>query len=144
MFTVKQVSEMMDVSAHTLRFYDKMGLFPGLKRSDNQIRVFAEEDLHWVYIVVCMRKTGMSLSDIKSYIDLCKVGDKTIEQRYHIILEQKEKAELLVQEMEMRVEQLERKAQYYRKLMAERIPNDYWNKKEYVCMPSNDMVTLDY
>jgi len=119
LYTIKQVAEIMDISAHTLRFYDNEGLFPYVSRNDNNIRVFSEHDLEWVRIVQCLRDTDMPLADIRHYIDLCKQGRDTVEERYHIILEQKQRAEQELVSMHKRLEILDKKTMYYQKALQE-------------------------
>ncbi len=57
MFTVKEVSEIMGISPHSLRFYDKEGLLPTLSRTESKRRMFSYEDLEWVYNIQCWRAT---------------------------------------------------------------------------------------
>lgn len=117
MYTVKQVSEMMNISPHTIRYYDKEALFPYLQRGRNQERLFSDEDLLWVQLVQCLRLTGMPLDDIRHYIDLCKEGDSTIAERHTIMVKQKEKAELEAAAMQERVKLLEQKVEFYQDLL---------------------------
>ena len=93
MYTIKEVSDKMNVSEHTLRFWAKSGFFPFVKRDKNNIRKFSENDLDWVKIVKCLRSVGTENKSIKKYIDLCIIGDSTIPERYDIIHATKIKAE---------------------------------------------------
>ena len=99
MYTIKEVAEKMDISEHTLRFWAKSGFFPFVKRNQNNIRQFSDKDLEWVKIVKCLRSVGTENKAIKRYIDLCIVGDSTIEERYKIILGTKEKALMQMDEL---------------------------------------------
>src|SRR5574344_2645895 len=92
MYTIKEVADKMDVSEHTLRFWAKNNFFPFLKRDKNNFRLFSDSDLDWVKIVKCLRKVGTDNKSIKRYIDLCIIGDSTIEERYAIIKSTKKKA----------------------------------------------------
>uniref|UniRef100_UPI00254A4198 MerR family transcriptional regulator n=1 Tax=Lactococcus garvieae TaxID=1363 RepID=UPI00254A4198 len=94
MLTIKDVSEIMEISPHTLRFYDKKGLFPFVKRNDQNIRIFSENDLEWVYVVKCLRETGLSIAKIRNYIELCIVGDQTIPDRLSLLKKQKHIVEM--------------------------------------------------
>lgn len=125
MYTVKQVSEITGISAHTIRFYDNEGLFPFVSRDKNNIRLFSEDNLDWINLVHCLRDTGMPLADIKQYIELSKQGNSTAEERYNIILKQKEKAKQEVIKMQERVELLKKKTDYYKELLKE--DGDFWN-----------------
>lgn len=118
MFTVKEVSELMGISAHSLRFYDKEGLLPTLSRTESKRRVFSYEDLEWVYNIQCWRATGMPLAEIKRYIELLREGEQTIEERFQIILKQQEKAVEEVKAAQERVKILEYKVNWYKALMS--------------------------
>ena len=91
MKTIKDVSREMNISEHTLRFWAKEGLFPSLSRNKNNVRTFTEDDLQWVLLVKCFRSTGMQLVDVKKYITLCQIGDSTIQERYEIIKNTKQR-----------------------------------------------------
>lgn len=88
MLTIKKVSEIMNISPYTLRFYDKKGLFPFVKRNERNIRIFTENDLEWVYVVQCLRDTGLPLLRIRQYIDMCVAGDQTIPDRLDLLKKQ--------------------------------------------------------
>ncbi len=111
--TVKQLSDKFNVSVHTIRFYDDQGLFPDVKRDSHGTRLFTEAHLEWINLVLCLRNTGMSIADIKHFVELCKVGDSTNLERYNIILKQKKKAEEDLKEMQKRLEVLNHKENYY-------------------------------
>ncbi len=127
MFTIKEVSEKMDVSEHTLRFWAKSGFFPFIKRDQNNVRLFSENDLEWVKIVKCLRTVGTDNKSIKRYIDLCLIGDSTISERYGIIQATKQKAEQQMSELSHQLELLEYKENYYKKLLKNNSAVDEWN-----------------
>ncbi|MCM1265984.1 MAG: MerR family transcriptional regulator [Candidatus Gastranaerophilales bacterium] len=104
MYTIKDVAEKLEISEHTLRFWAKSGFFPFVKRNENNIRLFSEDDLAWVRIVKCLRSVGTENKAIKRYIDLCIKGDSTIPERYGIIQATKIKA---LQQMECLKQQLD-------------------------------------
>ena len=58
MYTIKEVAEKMDISEHTIRFWAKNGMFPFIKRNENNIRLISVEDLNWVWILKCLRGSG--------------------------------------------------------------------------------------
>lgn len=126
-FTVKQISDKFNLSVHTVRYYDDQGLFPEVTRDDHGTRLFSEENMEWISLVICLRNTGMSIADIRHYIDLCTEGDTTIAERYQIILEQKKRVETELQEMQKRLNVLHCKEQHYERLLAEQAVYDSWN-----------------
>ncbi len=126
MYTIKEVAERMDVSEHTLRFWAKSGFFPFITRNKNNIRQFSEEDLEWVKIVKCLRYVGTENKLIKRYIDLCIIGDSTINERYKIIKHTKEKACRQMEELKKQMDMLDFKEGYYKNLIKNNL-NDSWN-----------------
>lgn len=137
MYTIKEVAEKMDISEHTLRFWAKSGFFPFVKRNQNNIRQFSDNDLEWVKIVKCLRSVGTENKAIKRYIDLCIVGDSTIEERYKIILGTKEKALMQMDELKKQLAILEYKENFYKNLIKNNL-KDTWNPMNSVTL--NDKV----
>lgn len=126
MYTIKEVAKIMDVSEHTLRFWAKNGLFPEIKRDQNNVRLFNDNDLEWVKIVKCLRKVGTDNKSIKRYIDLCLVGDSTLKERYQIILDTKAKALNQMQDLKNQLEVLDYKQAFYENLIKNNL-SDPWN-----------------
>lgn len=126
MYTIKDVAEKMDVSEHTLRFWAKSGFFPFIKRNENNIRIFSENDLEWVRIVKCLRSVGTENKAIKKYIDLCIKGDSTIPERYGIIHSTKIKAQQQMEELQKQLDLLNFKESFYQNLIKNNL-KDTWN-----------------
>lgn len=126
MYTIKEVADKMEVSEHTLRFWAKSGFFPFVKRNENNIRIFSEDDLAWVRIVKCLRSVGTENKAIKRYIDLCILGDSTIRERYQIILDTKEKALQQMEELKQQLALLDYKESFYKNLIQNNL-KDSWN-----------------
>lgn len=126
MYTVKEVAEKMSISAHTLRFYENQGFFPYVTRDKNNIRQFSPDDLNWVQIVKALRTTGMPLVEVKHYIGLCQKGDKTIDERFSMILTQYQKTQEEIDKLTQQMSILKSKAAYYQELVLN--PHiDSWN-----------------
>lgn len=124
MLTIKDVASQVSESEHTIRYYCKEGLFPFLVRDKNNIRRFTEDDLEGVRIVLCLRDTGMPLSEIKRYMDLCTKGSSTINERLEIIRKQKERALWQMQEFQKKIDHLEWKEQHYMELIENGAEDD--------------------
>ena len=88
-YTIKEVTKKYNLSASTLRYYEKEGLLPKIKKNQSNQRVYDDDDLSWLDIIMCMRKTGMTIAYIKNYIELCQEGDNTINQEI-LLLQQQE------------------------------------------------------
>ena len=126
MYTIKEVADKMEISEHTLRFWAKSGFFPFVKRNQNNIRIFSENDLEWVRIVKCLRSVGTENKAIKRYIDLCIMGDSTIPERYGIIQATKLKAKQQLEELTKQLDLLNYKEKFYQNLIKNNL-KDTWN-----------------
>ncbi len=88
-YTIKQVSEKTGLSIFTLRYYDKEGLLPLVKRSKSGIRKFTDNDIEWIGLICCLKNSGMSILQIKEFMNLCLKGNETVETRKEILLKHK-------------------------------------------------------
>ena len=89
-YTVGEMAKLLDIPASTLRYYDKEGLLPFVERSSGGIRLFRESDFEWLQVIGCMKKAGMSIRDIRQYIEQAQQGDDTIVLRLVILHRQRE------------------------------------------------------
>lgn len=103
---------MMGVSTATLRYYDKEGLLPGVKRV-NGIRVFEDKDFKWLRVLNCLKNTNMPIKEIKKYVELSKKGDKTLKERYEMILKQEERIQNDIKQFKHYLKEVEFKKNYY-------------------------------
>jgi len=113
LYTVGEMAKKLNVAPSTLRYYDKEGLLPFVERSDGGIRMFKDEDFEWLHIIECLKKTGMSIKDIKTFIDWCMEGDSTIEQRLQLIDRQREAVLNQIAQMQETLKTLNFKHWYY-------------------------------
>lgn len=113
LYTVGEMAKKLNVAPSTLRYYDKEGLLPFVERSDGGIRMFKDEDFEWLHIIECLKKTGMSIKDIKTFIDWCMEGDSTIEQRLQLIDRQREAVQSQIAQMQETLKTLDYKHWYY-------------------------------
>lgn len=87
--TIKEVSEKYDISADTLRYYERVGMIPKVTRTKSGIRDYMEEDLKWVELAICMRSAGLPVEVMIEYLKLFQEGDATIPARLELLVEQK-------------------------------------------------------
>ena len=111
-YTISEVADMLGVSAYTIRYWDKEGLFPLVNRV-NGIRVFKDKDFPWLRTLNCLKNVGMPIKKIKEYIDLAMEGDDTLEQRYQLILEQEKNVEEQLKQLKYYKKQIDFKKAYY-------------------------------
>ena len=96
MYSIGEISKMFQLPISTLRYYDKEGLFPHLKRV-NGVRQFSESEIETLRVIDCLKKSGLEIKEIKEYMSLCSLGNTPLKQRKEIFEKQKEE---VLQEME--------------------------------------------
>jgi DNA-binding transcriptional MerR regulator len=124
MYTVKDVSKLLELTEHTVRYYTDKGLVPSVQRDQNNKRLFDEESINWLIGVKYLKQCGMSVDDIKSYVDLCLEGRSTIQERYEIIMKQKAIAQAQLEEANKRAKYMEEKANHYQEIIKGAILDD--------------------
>ena len=112
-YTVGEMARRLGVPASTIRYYDKEGLLPFVGRSSGGIRVFTEKDFEWLRIIECLKKTGMSLKDIREYIELAMQGDETIARRLELFRKQRTVLETRMAELQQTMDTLDYKCWFY-------------------------------
>ncbi|MRR29310.1 MerR family transcriptional regulator [bacterium] len=110
---IAEVSEHFGISADTLRYYERIGLFPPVNRSENGIRDYSEADLTRVEFIKCMRSAGLPIEVLIDYIGLVRQGDQTIAARKEILKEQRELLFARMQEMQKTLDLLDYKIRVY-------------------------------
>ncbi|GAA3407234.1 MerR family transcriptional regulator [Paenibacillus hodogayensis] len=116
MFTIKEASEKLNCPAHTIRFYDKEGLLPNIRRDDNGNRIFDKKDLDWIRLMTCFRATGMSIADLKKIVELALQGEATIGQRRAILEAHQEEIKRKQQVLNEAFEAVSQKLEVYNQI----------------------------
>lgn len=112
-YTISQIAQRMGVTVPTLRYYDKEGLLSFVEKKPNGTRVFKDEDFQWLDIITCMKNSGMSIKDIKTYMDLCEEGDSTLKERLAVFFERKKSVQKQIDELNQVMETIDHKILYY-------------------------------
>ncbi len=87
--TIKEVSEKYGISTDTLRYYERVGMLPPVNRTSGGIRDYADSDLSWIELILCLRNAGLPIEAIIEYVKLFQEGDGTIEARLQLLNEQR-------------------------------------------------------
>ncbi|ATZ18640.1 hypothetical protein ESOMN_v1c02560 [Williamsoniiplasma somnilux] len=111
---MKNISTKLNIPEYVLRFYDKKGLFPFFQRDEKNYRFINEDKLEWVNIVICLKKSGMSLAKIKEYINLAMEGNNTYSKRLEMMLEQEKVVLKKMQELQEQLEYIKYKQNLYK------------------------------
>lgn len=112
-YSIGEVSKLTGLSVPTLRYYDKEGLISNINRNENGLRDFTEQDLGTINIVTCIKGAGASIREIKEYMDLCKLGDSTLEARKQFFIEKKRDVEEQMKHLSEIMKTVEMKIKYY-------------------------------
>lgn len=112
-YTIGQVSSMTGLSIATLRFYDKVGLFPHLQREESGTRRFTDDDLNQIRLIECLKKTGMELVDIRSFIRWVEQGDSTIQKRRTLFESRKAAVAKEIEDLQEAMKLIDFKCWYY-------------------------------
>ena len=109
-YLIKDASKKLNISIYTLRYYDKEGLTPFVKKDENGVRKYTEEDLEWIRLLMNLRDIDMPISNIKEYIQLYLQGNKTIDERRDLMCRYTEyitkKIENTINNLEMAIRKL--------------------------------------
>ena len=96
-----------------LKFYCNEGLVPNVKRDSRNRRVFDGHDVKWIQDLVCLKKCGMSIQEMKDYLALCLEGPSTIPQRKVMLAAKQETLRASIRELEESVAYIDWKQGFY-------------------------------
>lgn len=110
---MKEVCRQTGMTYENLKFYCNQGLIPNVKRNASNYRVFDDRDVAWIKSLKCLKNCGMSIQEMKDYIDLCMQGQSSIPER-KILLDRK-REELLVKmgELQASIDYIDHKQSFY-------------------------------
>lgn len=123
-YSIKQVSEKTNLKAHVLRYYEKEGLLPFVQRSEGGVRRYSEHDMEWLGLICCLKSTGMSIKQIKKFVDLSKLGDGTLNQRLAMLIDHKKLVEDEIAAMKKHLIKVSHKIEYFQHLIDAMPPKD--------------------
>ncbi|WP_347401577.1 MerR family transcriptional regulator [Candidatus Enterococcus ikei] len=117
-YTISEFAKKIDISEHTLRYYEKEGLIKP-SRDEHNYRVYGEEELEWAKFVNKLKNTGISLKEIKRYTQLRSLGDSTITERKNLLLNHRIKIMAEYDKTKSHLELLDNKITLYEQLEKE-------------------------
>lgn len=116
--TIAEVSRKYEISADTLRYYERIGLIPPVPRNKSGIRNYDEASCQWIELMICMRKAGVQIEALVEYVELFQQGDATIDARKEILIEQRERLTAKMNEMQASLDRLNLKINGYEEVLA--------------------------
>ena len=110
---IAEVSRKYDISADTLRYYERIGLIPPVPRTRGGLRDYGEESCGWIQLMKCMRAAGVQIEALIEYVDLFQQGDATLDARKALLVEQRDQLVSRMAEMQASLDLLNQKIDRY-------------------------------
>ncbi|MFJ9668402.1 MerR family transcriptional regulator [Streptomyces sp. SID8111] len=112
-YTISEVAALTGLSAHTLRWYERIGLMPHVDRSHTGQRRYSNRDLDWLGLVGKLRLTGMPVADMVRYAELVRAGEHTYAERLGLLVATREDVRARIAELQGTLALLDRKIDFY-------------------------------
>ena len=122
MYTMMQVCKEANMTYQTLKYYCNEGLVPNVKLDKNNRRVFDERDLKWIQDLVCLKKCGMSIQEMKEYLNLCLQGASTIPKRKEMLSQKQLHLRESIRELEDCISYIDWKQNFYDDVLSGKRP----------------------
>lgn len=120
LFTMMQACREADLSYQTLKFYCNQGLVPNVKRDKNNRRVFSAHDVEWIKSLVCLKRCGMSIEEMREYLGLCLQGEPSIPKRKVMLAAKRERLLEQMAQIQESIDYIDWKQGFYDDVLAGR------------------------
>lgn len=121
MYTMKDVCRETGMAYETLKYYCNEGLIPNVKRNQNNYRVFDDRDIAWINSLSCLKNCGMSIQEMREYIDLCLKGAASIPERKVILAQKREELLIKMAEIQGSIDYIDNKLLFYDDVLAGKV-----------------------
>ena len=118
-YKISEVSKLVNLNQHTLRYYEKIGLIKTLKKDDSGNRIYTDADITWIKFLIKLKHTGMKLSEMQKYSELRYAGESTVTERRELLEKQQRELALEINELQATYKYVEEKIEYYKKMESE-------------------------
>lgn len=117
---IAEVCKKYDLSADTIRYYERIGLIPTIPRTENGIRDFDDESCRWIEFIKCMRNAGMEIEILLEYVQLFKKGKSTVLARKSLLEEQRAKLVEKQKNINATIKRLDYKLELYDEIISDK------------------------
>lgn len=118
--TIQEVAQGTGLSAHTLRYYERIGLIHPIGREENTHRRYTADDVGWIDFLTKLRATGMSIKDMQKYAELQRSGDETLPERVEMLKSLRDKVEAHIEELNEHLKLIYYKIEFYQNIVTEK------------------------
>ncbi|MEV7008096.1 MerR family transcriptional regulator [Streptosporangium sp. NPDC051022] len=112
--TIQEASRRSGLSAHTLRYYERIGLIHEVERGPSGHRKYAAPDLDWLDFLTKLRATGMPIADMCRYAELCRQGPQTSAERRRMLEAHRSRVRAQIEQLTEDLEVLDYKIDLYK------------------------------
>ena len=120
-YSMKQACQKTGLTYDTLKFYCNEGLVPNVKRAANNYRIFDDDDIAWINSLFCLKNCGMSIQEMKEFLDLCAEGETTIPARLEILASKLEGLKKEMKRLQDSIDYVKWKQNYYHDVLAGKV-----------------------
>lgn len=119
-YTMMQVCRELGMTYQTLKYYCNQGLVPNVKRDKNNRRVFDERDVEWVRSLGCLKRCGLSIEEMREYLQMCLEGEASIPRRKEFLAQKRERLVARMAELQESIDYIDWKQDFYDDVLAGR------------------------
>ena len=118
--TIQEAAQATGLSAHTLRYYERVGLIHPITREENTRRCYTPDDIGWIDFLTKLRATGMSIREMQRYAELQRRGDETLPERLEMLETLRDQVEERIRELQENLKLVHYKIEIYGQIVQER------------------------
>jgi DNA-binding transcriptional MerR regulator len=112
-YSIGDMAKKYGVTVATLRYYDESGLLPFVKRNAQGQRIFTDDDLGYLEVIDCLKRSAIPLKAIRQFMAWCVAGDDTLPKRHAFMIEQEAALEAKIKVLQANLAFLRWKKWYY-------------------------------
>ncbi|GCF94132.1 MerR family transcriptional regulator [Enterococcus florum] len=135
-YTASEAAKKLGLTKDGLRYYEKEGLVPAIRRNDAGHRMYSESDIEWLYLIRCLRDTDMPIAKIKEYVSLLlQGGSESLSKRRTILQEHQDYILKKMQTYQQLSQMIDQKITFYDHALESKDPavtcmnyNDEWEQ----------------
>lgn len=131
--TITETAKISGLPESTLRYYETIGLIKPIERDINtKRRIYSDDDVNLVVAIACLNATGMSIEDMKAYLDNFNHGEEGAFSQVEILSSQLKNLEEERHFAELRIQYVKTKIDYWKATIKKDVPEvDRLRKKTY-------------
>ncbi len=116
--TIQEVAVLTNLSVHTLRYYERIGLLDPVNRAESGHRRYCASDIAWIEFLTRLRATGMPICQMQQFAALRRQGESTVSERRELLEKHWEEVQLQLSQLQRNLSVIESKITYYKELEA--------------------------